>query len=302
MEVVTTIADCRSARAKLGRVAFVPTMGALHIGHRSLIERARQLGEHVVVSIFVNPTQFGPREDFNKYPRPIEDDLAMCREAGVDLVFNPSPQEMYPPQARPEPVAVGARALSPAVAADANAMVTQDIVIDLPYLTTVLEGRHRPGHFRGVLQVVAKLFNIVQPNLALFGQKDFQQLRILTAMVEALNWPIEMVPCPTVREPDGLAMSSRNRYLSPEERQRALTISRALFEAEGEFRSGIRQANRLVTTVQKRLLEQHLNIDYVAAVDPINLRPVEVVESETVIAVAARVGTTRLIDNIILRP
>lgn len=302
MQVVTTIADCRAARAKLGRVALVPTMGALHAGHRSLLERARQIGEHVAVSIFVNPTQFGPREDFNKYPRPLEDDLAMCRELGVDLVFNPPPDQMYPPIARNEPAAVGARALSPAVAADANAMLTQDVVIDLPYLTTVLEGRHRPGHFRGVLQVVAKLFNILRPDLALFGQKDFQQLRVLTAMTEALNFPIEMVPCPTVREPDGLAMSSRNRYLSPEDRKRALTISSALFEAEAEFKNGIRQANRLVTTVQKRLLAQHLNIDYVAAVDPHSLRPVEMVSGETVIAVAARVGTTRLIDNVILKP
>ena len=201
MIVAQTIAQCRVERAKLGKVALVPTMGALHRGHMSLIEIARQTASYTAVSIFVNPTQFGPREDFTRYPRPIEADLAKCEEAGVQLVFNPSPEEMYPPQ------------LSP-------------IAIDLPQLTELLEGKHRPGHFKGVCQVVAKLFNILQPQVALFGQKDFQQLRVLTAMVEALDWPIEVIGCPTIRDPDGLAMSSRNQYLSPDERERALSISR----------------------------------------------------------------------------
>jgi pantoate--beta-alanine ligase len=278
MIVTHSLAETRAARKELGRIAFVPTMGALHAGHVSLMQMARQFAPKVAVSIFVNPTQFGPKEDFNKYPRPIEADLAKCRDAGVDFVFNPSPDEMYPP---------GATAIN-------------EIVIDLPQLTTVLEGRHRPGHFRGVCQVVAKLFNIVQPDVACFGQKDYQQLRVLTAMVDALNWPIEVIMCPTLREPDGLAMSSRNVYLSPEERQRGLSISRALFKAQDDVKSGIRQANRLVATMQNILLEKHLNIDYVAAVDPRTLKPVDMMTGSTVLAIAARVGTTRLIDNVIV--
>ncbi|WP_428939413.1 pantoate--beta-alanine ligase [Fontivita pretiosa] len=281
MTVVQSIRDCRAERGKLGKVAFVPTMGALHEGHMSLIRRARELAPHVVVSIFVNPTQFGPREDFARYPRPLEADLKKCEQAGVDLVFNPSTEEMYPPN-------------------------TPQIVIDLPELTSVLEGKHRPGHFRGVCQVVAKLFNIVQPQIALFGQKDYQQLRIITAMVQAMDFPIQIVACPTVREKDGLALSSRNQYLSPEERERALSISRALMLAQGEYNSGVRQANRLVATMQNTLLDPGnlgrvpVSIDYVAAVDPITLKPVDVITGPTLLAIAARVGSTRLIDNVLL--
>jgi pantoate--beta-alanine ligase len=238
---------------------------------------AKQNAPHVAVSIFVNPTQFGPREDFSKYPRPNEADLKKCEEAGVDLVFNPSPEEMYRPG-------------------------LADISIDLPSLTSVLEGAKRPGHFKGVCQVVSKLFNIVRPNAACFGQKDFQQLRIITAMVEALDWPIDIVPCPTVREPDGLALSSRNMYLSAEERQRALSISRALRAAEEQVKAGYRPTNRLTTTMQHILLEQHLLIDYIAAVDPITLKNVQDVTGPTLLAIAARVGTTRLIDNTIVKP
>jgi pantoate--beta-alanine ligase len=199
----------------------------------------------------------------------------MCEKAGVELVFNPPPEEMYP-TGEPE------------------------VVVDLPPLTTVLEGKHRPGHFRGVCQVVAKLFNVVEPEVACFGQKDFQQLRVLTAMVETLNWPIEVVGCPTLRDPDGLAMSSRNQYLSLEERNKALSISRALFTGEKEFHSGVRQTNRLVATMQNILLAQHLNIDYVATVDPATLKNIEVVKDRAVLAIAARVGATRLIDNVII--
>src|SRR5947209_3214087 len=277
MIVARTLADCRAQRRRPGRVALVPTMGALHAGHLSLIEVAKMRAEHVVVSIFVNPTQFGPTEDFNKYPRPLEQDLARCEEAGVDLIFNPSADEMYRPG-------------------------VPDVIVELPSLSTVLEGKHRPGHFKGVCQVVAKLFNIVRPEVAVFGQKDFQQLRILTAMAESLDLPIQVVPGPTVREPDGLAMSSRNQYLSPAEREQALAISRALRLAQAEFDKGVRQTNRLLTTVQKAMLEKHLSIDYVAAVDPITLKNVEVVSNPAVIAVAARVGKTRLIDNIVLSP
>jgi pantoate--beta-alanine ligase len=277
MEIVKTIADARRMRARYGRMALVPTMGALHAGHLSLIAHARNNAPVVAVSIFVNPTQFGPKEDYTKYPRPIEEDLDKCEDAGVDFIFAPSAEEIYPPG-------------------------VADIVVDLPSLTTPLEGKHRPGHFKGVCQVVAKLFNILRPNIAFFGQKDYQQLRIIAAMVEALNMDIEIVGCPTIRDPDGMAMSSRNAYLSPEEREKALAISRALGIAQGEFRSGVRQTNRLLTTMQKVILEKHLMIDYVAAVDATSLKPVEVINLPTVLAVAARVGKTRLIDNAIVEP
>jgi len=277
MKVVRTIAECRQERRKHQRLALVPTMGALHAGHMSLIEAAKTHAISVAVSIFVNPTQFGPHEDYGRYPRPIEDDLKRCREAGVDFAFVPSAEEMYAPG-------------------------SADIVVDLPGLSSVLEGKHRPGHFKGVCQIVAKLFNIIQPSAACFGQKDFQQLRILSAMVEALNWPIEIVACPTLRDPDGLALSSRNQYLSSDERQRALAIIRGLTAAQKEIAAGVLQTNRLITTIQKPLLENRLNIDYVAAVDARTLKHVDRVTSPTVLAVAAGVGLTRLIDNILVSP
>ncbi len=283
MKVVTTIAECRAEREKFGKLALVPTMGALHRGHLSLIEYAKNSAPFTAVSIFVNPTQFGPREDFTKYPRPIESDLEKCRELGVNLLFNPPPEEMYPAQ-------------------------LSTMVVDLPQLTDVLEGKHRPGHFKGVCQVVAKLFNIINPQLALFGQKDFQQLRVLTAMVEALDWPIEVIGCPTIRDPDGLAMSSRNAYLSPDERERALAISRALMLANGEVKSGERRANRLIAGMQSTLLDVGqlgrvpVSIDYIAAVDPITLKHVDMITGPTVLSIAARVGKTRLIDNMVVTP
>jgi len=276
MRVFQTIAEVRAARG-FGALALVPTMGALHAGHLSLVETARSRAGAVAVSIFVNPTQFGPREDYSRYPRPLESDLQKCEAAGVDWVFTPGEMEMYPVN-------------SPA------------IVIDLPTVDNVLEGKHRPGHFRGVCQVVAKLFNIIQPSVACFGQKDFQQLRVLSAMVEALNWPIEVVACPTLRDPDGLAMSSRNQYLSPVDRQKALSISKTLFGARDMVASGVKQASRLVTRMQQELLAQHLSIDYVAAVDPLSLKSVEVMTGPTVLAIAVRVGATRLIDNIVVKP
>jgi pantoate--beta-alanine ligase len=277
MKLLTTIAEARQERLEPGSLALVPTMGALHAGHLSLVETARERADRVAVSIFVNPTQFGPREDFSKYPRPIEDDLEKCRAAGVDWVFNPAETEMYP-------------AGGPG------------IVIDLPPLDSVLEGKHRPGHFRGVCHVVAKLFNIIRPDVACFGQKDFQQLRVLSAMVEALNWPVEMVACPTLRDPDGLAMSSRNQYLSPADRLKALAISKTLFAARDTAAGGVRQASRLITSMQRDLLAQHLSVDYIAAVDPVTLKPVEVMTGPTVLAIAVRVGSTRLIDNVVVFP
>ena len=275
MNVVRTIAEARAERAKAAELALVPTMGALHAGHLSLMTLAKRHAPAVAVSIFVNPTQFGPREDYTKYPRPVEQDLEACEKAGVDWVFLPEADEIYPPG-------------------------VPEVVVDLPQLSSVLEGKHRPGHFRGVCLVVGKLFNIVQPTVAVFGQKDYQQLRIITAMVEAMNWTVRIVPGPTVREPDGLAMSSRNQYLSETDRQKGLSISRALFLAKGEYTQGVRQTNRLLTSMQRTLLEQHLSIDYVAAVDPVTLKPVEVITGPTVLAAAARVATTRLIDNIII--
>jgi pantoate--beta-alanine ligase len=283
MIVAQTIAHCREQRASLGKVALVPTMGALHDGHLSLISHARSLTENVVVSIFVNPTQFGPKEDFNKYPRPLEEDLKKCEQLGVALVFNPAVEEMYRPG-------------------------LPQVVVDLPQLSEVLEGKHRPGHFKGVCQVVAKLFNIIQPQSAVFGNKDFQQLRIIQAMVHALDWPIEVVGCPTVRDRDGLAISSRNQYLSADERERALSISRALLLAQGEVKSGEKRANRLITTMQNTLLDPGklgrvpVSIDYVAAVDRTTLKPVDMISGPTVLAIAARVGSTRLIDNMTVTP
>jgi pantoate--beta-alanine ligase len=275
MKVVRTIAEARAERAASADLVLVPTMGALHAGHVSLLQLARQHGSTVAASIFVNPTQFGPREDFSKYPRPVEQDLAKCEQAGVNWVFMPEASEMYPPG-------------------------VADIAIDLPQLSNVLEGKHRPGHFSGVCQVVAKLFNITRPTATIFGQKDFQQLRIISAMVEILNWPIRIVAGPTVREHDGLAMSSRNQFLSDPERLKALTISKSLFLGKGEYTQGVRQTNRLLTSMQRVLVEQHLPIDYIAAVDPVTLKPVDVITGPTVLAVAARVGTTRLIDNVVI--
>ncbi len=291
MMVATTIADARAQRRSMGRMALIPTMGALHVGHLSLIDAARKHADRVAVSIFVNPTQFGPREDFQKYPRPVEQDLAKCRDAGVDLVFNPSTEEMYPTRPGTE-----------------NSSADEGITVDLTALSGILEGRVRPNHFKGVCQVVAKLFNILTPDVACFGEKDYQQLRIISAMTEALDWPIQIVPCPTIRDPDGMALSSRNQSLSAAERQRGLSINRALFTAKDLFDKGAKQTNRLIATMQHILLDGGnqgrvpLLIDYVAAVDAMTLRNVEVVERPAVLAIAARVGATRLIDNVILRP
>lgn len=277
MEVLSTLSQVRSMRMTVGTLALVPTMGALHEGHVSLMRVAKERCRTVAATIFVNPTQFGPREDFSKYPRTMEADLEKCQSAGVDYVFTPSPEEMYP---------VG----------------IPEIKIDLPGLTDTLEGAKRPGHFSGVCQVVLKLFHIFNPTFACFGAKDFQQLRVIGAMVESLNMPIEIVPCPIVRDPDGLAMSSRNRYLSPAERQQALAIPKAIKAAEEQFAAGFRQANRLTTTMLHLLLEKHLLVDYIAAVDPITFKPVNEATKPTLLALAARVGATRLIDNTLLVP
>jgi pantoate--beta-alanine ligase len=278
--VARTIQECREGRANLGRLALVPTMGALHAGHMALVDFARDHKSRVAVSIFVNPTQFGLNDDFHRYPRPLEQDLQMCRAAGVDLVFTPSVEEMYPPG-------------------------VPQAIIDVPELTRTLEGAHRPGHFAGVCQVVAKLFNIVTPEVAVFGAKDFQQLAVIRAMTRALNLPVHISPRNTVREPDGLAMSSRNRYLSPRERQRALSIYRALRDVCGSAnQDGERDADRLRAILHRQLSDASVapevptSIDYATLVQPATLAELTgELTGPAQAVIAMRIGTTRLIDN-----
>lgn len=274
MQVCRSIPELREARAALPqRLAFVPTMGALHAGHLSLVKLARAHSDVVAASVFVNPTQFNDASDFQKYPRTLDDDLRQLEAAGVDLVFAPEATAMYPA----DEVAVS---------------------VDVPALTRQLEGAHRPGHFEGVCRVVLKLFHLVQPSAAVFGMKDFQQLRIIEAMTSGLNLPIEIVRGPTLRDSDGLAMSSRNRRLSAEERERAVAIPRGLEAAEVAFDAGEHDAAALVEIVRTAMAE--VKIDYVAAVDAERLEPVETMANGGLLAVAAHVGPVRLIDNRLL--
>jgi pantoate--beta-alanine ligase len=278
--VVERIGDVRrkvrKARGKGLRVGLVPTMGALHEGHASLIRAARAECGYVVVSIFVNPTQFGPGEDLARYPRPIENDLAVCRREGADLVFTPAAAEMYP-----EGFATTVRVAG---------------------LSEKMCGAFRPGHFDGVCTVVAKLLAIVQPDAAYFGEKDAQQLAIVRRMAADLNLPVEIRGCPLVREPDGLALSSRNAYLSPEERQRALALSAALAEARKAIQSGERDAAAVAGMLRRRLqAATGVELQYVAVVDPDTLADLDRIAGQALVAVAAKVGATRLIDNVLLR-
>lgn len=278
MIVCNTIESFREARQHLGPLAFVPTMGALHAGHMSLVKIAQSHAPTVAVSIFVNPTQFGPKEDFSRYPRPVEADLALCEAAGVQLVLHPDIDQMYPPDA--------AR-----------------LQFDLPALTRTLEGASRPTHFQGVIEVVTKLFNIVQPQTACFGEKDFQQLAVIRAMTRAMNMPVEVAACPTLRDPDGLAMSSRNRYLSPDERLRALCISGALFEVQR--RAAVdRNVASLDSILRERLDDPSSDVpfelDYAVIVDASTLAPIDRIDRPARALVAAKVGSTRLIDNVAL--
>ncbi len=263
----------RGERPPLG---LVPTMGALHGGHLSLIRRAGAECGAVVVSIFVNPAQFAPGEDFEAYPRPIEADLDLCRQEGVAAVYAPGPPAMYPPGF--------------------------DTWVEVPSLQGGLCGPHRPGHFRGVATVVLKLFAACRPHRAYFGEKDYQQLVLVRRMAEDLGLGVEIVPCPTVREPDGLAMSSRNAYLREEERRRALALSRGLRRAEALLASGQREAAALVAAAREELDRAGARVDYVEVVHPETLAPLGRVEGPARMAVAARVGATRLIDNILLSP
>ena len=279
MRVLNTIAEmrraCREARRAKNEdatLALVPTMGAIHQGHLSLVAAARHEADIVAASIFVNPLQFGPNEDFARYPRTFNQDCRLLEAAGVDLLFAPPVEELYRPGATTFVEVVG--------------------------ISDRLDGASRPGHFRGVATVVTKLFNIIQPNVACFGQKDGAQVAVLQAMVRDLDIPVRIVVCPTVREPDGLALSSRNRYLSSDERTKALTLSRALQTAANCIRQGETNANAVSTCLEKSLHSSGIKIDYAAIVSSSNLEPVEQVSSGDLIAVAAWVGDTRLIDNV----
>jgi pantoate--beta-alanine ligase len=262
----------RAWRTAGRRIGFVPTMGALHEGHLSLVRRARRENDEVVVSVFVNPTQFGPTEDLTRYPRPFARDAALCRKAGVSALFSPDPPELY--------------------SAEYQTWVTVDT------LSVPLCGRFRPGHFRGVATVVLKLLNIVQPDRVYFGEKDFQQLRVVQQMVKDLNVPVDVVACPTVREPSGLALSSRNLALSMEERLAAPLVRRALREAGQVLKSrrNVAQAKRAARTVLRKIPGGR--IQYVDIVDPVSLGPPSRATGPYLLATAVYVGRTRLIDNL----
>ncbi len=278
MQTVTTLAELRRARSALtGSLGLAPTMGFLHRGHLALVEQARAENDFVGVSIFVNPTQFGPNEDLSRYPRDLEQDLALLAPLGVDLVWAPPAEAMYPP--------------------DFQTWVTVEGV------SAPLEGKHRPGHFRGVATVVAKLFNAFTPDRAYFGQKDAQQTVVIKRLVRDLNFPLEIRVCPTVREPDGLALSSRNVYLGPAERQAATVLQRALNAAQQAFAQGADEADMLRSVMSSTLAAEPLaREEYVSVADPETLAELEQVDPErgALLSLAVRVGKTRLIDNCVI--
>lgn len=271
---VTTAAELRARvaafRAAGQRVAFVPTMGALHAGHLALVRRGRELAERVVASIFVNPAQFGPQEDFSRYPRPVERDCALLEAEGCDLVFLPAVAEIYPPGS--------------------------DTWVTVEGPSQGLEGESRPGHFRGVATVVAKLFNLVQPDLAIFGEKDAQQLAVIRRLTRDLAFPIEIVGHPIVREADGLALSSRNVYLDADERHEALTLAAALRRAKDAIAAGERDAETLKSLVRAALTAGE--VDYVGLVDADSFAPLARLEGRAVLPIVVRFGRTRLLDNL----
>jgi pantoate--beta-alanine ligase len=275
VQVLRTVAEVRAARGGLAEVGLVPTMGYLHEGHLSLVARAKAECAVVAASIFVNPTQFGPNEDLSRYPRDLPRDLGMLEAAGVDFVFTPDAAEMYPP--------------------------AFDTVIEVGGVTDVLEGAVRPGHFAGVATVVAKLFNIVQPTRAYFGQKDAQQSVVIRKLVRDLAIPVEIVVAPTVREADGLALSSRNSYLTPDQRAAAPRIFQALGAARDLFATGEREAEVLRQAIRRVLAtEPQMQIDYVSMAEPLTLAELVTVERQALASLAVRLGTTRLIDNLLL--
>jgi pantoate--beta-alanine ligase len=279
MQVLSTVhemrAACRAVRKSGQSLALVPTMGALHAGHIALVRAARAKCDVVAASIFVNPTQFGPNEDFSKYPRTFEKDCALLEAEGVALLFAPQSEEMYPKGA--------------------------STFVEVEGVGDRLDGRSRPGHFRGVATVVAKLFHIVGPHKAFFGQKDAAQVAVLRSMVRDLNFPLDLVVCPTVREPDGLALSSRNRYLSAEERGRALVLSRALNVIAAAYGAGQKDVARLLEAGHSVLAtEPDVRIDYLEIVNADTLLPLTEAVPGALVAVAAYLGATRLIDNTLL--
>ncbi|WP_142413155.1 pantoate--beta-alanine ligase [Hathewaya massiliensis] len=280
MMILKTIDEVRkqvnSWRKEGYSIALVPTMGYLHEGHKSLIEKAHSENKKVVVSVFVNPIQFGPNEDYDKYPRDIEKDSKLCESAGADLIFNPEVSEMYPEE-----------------------ILT---TVKLSKLTAGLCGAKRPGHFDGVCTVVSKLFNIVKPDRAYFGEKDAQQLAVIKKMVKDLNFDIEIIGCPIVREESGLAKSSRNAYLSEEEKKSALILSKSLFKAKELIQNGEKSVAKIEDFLIKNLSsEPSARIDYVEIVDFKTIENIEEIKDETLIAIAVYIGKTRLIDNIIIR-
>lgn len=276
MRVTSELNELRNLRRSLtGKFGLVPTMGALHRGHLSLVARARAECDHVGVSIFVNPTQFGPGEDLATYPRNPERDLELLEQAGADLVWIPSPETVYPPGFQTS--------------------------VAVEQLSIPLEGKRRPGHFRGVATVVAKLLNVFTPDRAYFGQKDAQQVTVIWRIVEDLNFPTEIVVCPTVREPDGLAMSSRNRYLTPAERRAATVLYRALSAARARYEAGERDAEVLRTAMRALIVAEPLaHEDYVSAADPKALVELSQVQDRVLLSLAVTIGRTRLIDNLLL--
>ena len=265
---------CDEARAAGRRVGLVPTMGALHAGHLSLIDEAKKRADFIAVTIFVNPLQFGEGEDLDRYPRTMESDLEGCRARGVDVVLAPAPDAMYP-----------------------EGFQTQ---VSLSEITKPLEGQFRPAHFDGVTTVVAKLFNLTGPSVAVFGRKDYQQWKILSRLARDLDMPVEVVGCPIIREADGLALSSRNRYLSESERERAIGIVTGLRAAHDAWREGERNPATLRTLVAAPVEARFDRVDYVAAADPETLAPASEPTDRLLLAAAAHLGTTRLIDNVVL--
>ena len=279
MKVVKTVKEVRdivSAWKKEGlTVGFVPTMGFLHEGHKSLIRKSESQNDRTVVSVFVNPIQFGPNEDLEAYPRDLNRDMKAVEESGGDLIFNPEPEEMYPGHFTS--------------------------FIDTTETTELLCGAVRPVHFRGVCTVVGKLFNIVTPDRAYFGQKDAQQLATVKRFVRDLNFPVEIVACPIVREADGLAKSSRNTYLNPEERKAALILSQSLKKGQEAIEQGERDSQKVIDIIRENLQTEPLaRIDYVEVVDFENIQRTPVIEGETLVAIAVYIGKTRLIDNFIV--
>ncbi|HEY4842710.1 MAG TPA: pantoate--beta-alanine ligase [Terriglobales bacterium] len=286
MKICPTIAEVRAARASGKRLGLVPTMGALHEGHLSLVRAAKAQCNAVAVSIFVNPKQFSPTEDLSKYPRQFDRDRQLLEKENVDILFVPTVEEIYPS---------GRASYGEVVDNDSTWVWVEG-------LSERLDGRSRPGHFRGVTTIVAKLFHIIEPDAAFFGQKDAAQLAIIRRMVRDLNFPVEIVGCPIVREPDGLAMSSRNVYLNREERARALVLHRALEQVRQNFEAGERVAAYLLAAAKEIFAVQpDVVLDYCEIADPDTLNPVAQISRKALVAVAAYVGTTRLIDNLVLQ-